>query len=363
MQNQPLDQKTLYHNIYDGEIFEKSRCIWHENMLMDFFRSTLISLGYTSISESRKVWQRGSKKVVVCLADDFVTCTDDYSTPIPYLFDKDTVVITDNKVNVPTQYKVFQLPTSYFGIYNYEPGNLEWKPSRRFNFSVNRLDMKRVLLFLELWHRCMLNPDAATLDYINFNCWDWAGNNDTVEGLQENFSRYWEQLDQRYQKVYKRAFDSLVGQLPFRNHNLSHEESHVSAWINVVMETYSSESVIALSEKSFRAMCLPVPWILYCGKHAISYLHSMGFDVMRDVIEHRYDGIIENKTAAFGDKMVDFIFEGADFADKHKDAETSELKARCVQAADHNRQLLKTFAQQWPKDFAAWWPDVVKEIE
>ena len=107
----------LYHAIYENEIFKKSNCIWHENTLLDFFRSNLIALGYTAVDPSNKVWKRGDKTVVACLVDDFSTCSTNYSTSLPYLFDKDTVVITDNRINVPTQYQVCQLPSSFYGIY------------------------------------------------------------------------------------------------------------------------------------------------------------------------------------------------------------------------------------------------------
>ena len=138
----------LYHKIYDGEIFQETKCIWHENTLMDFFRSQLTLLGYKPVNDIAKVWQRGERKVVICLVDDFSTCSTNYSTTTPYKFDSNTVVITDNYTTTPTQYTVCQLPSSFFGIYNHVPTDTNWRPDRRFNFSVNRLDTKRMLTFL-----------------------------------------------------------------------------------------------------------------------------------------------------------------------------------------------------------------------
>ena len=357
----------LYHKIYDGEIFKKSNCIWHENTMMELFRSQLISLGYRSITDNNKVWQRENRKVVICLVDDFTTCSDNYSVSLPYKFDTDTVVITDNHVTVPTQYTVCQLPTSFFGIYNHAPGNVNWQPDRRFNFSVNRLDTKRMLTFLELWNRCMHMAltdgiTVDTLDYINFNCWTWSGDNATTDGLKESFVQQWNQLEDHYKEVYQHVFDDLLPRIPFRNHSLTHEQSHISAWVNVIMETYSSDTTIALSEKTFRALCLPVPWIFYAGKHTVAYLHSLGFDVMHDIIEHKYDGMIENKTAAYGDKMVDFIFEGADAVTAMKSQDFTQIRLRCIRAANHNRELLQKMQQQWPRDFSIWWPEIVSRI-
>lgn len=351
----------LYHNIYDGEIFQQSRCIWHENTLMDFFRSALLNMGYHSVSDSNKVYRCNDRTVVICLVDDFSTCSTEYSTALPYLFDPNTVVITDNWCAVPTQYTVLQLPTSFFGIYQHQPAAPAWQPDRRFNFSVNRLDTKRMLLMLELWHRSRYNPDADLQDLINFNCWSWNGDNKSDLGLRSNFEQQWQQLDSQYHSVYQETYDDLVPRMPLRNHDLSHEASHVHAWINIVMETYSSDTTVALSEKIFRAMCMPVPWMVYSGRNTVAYLHSLGFDVMRDVIEHRYDGMIENKTAAYGDKMVDFLFEATDFVQA---AQTNDdLAARCQSAANTNRRLLTNMAQQWPRDFANWWPKALAKIQ
>jgi hypothetical protein len=352
----------LYHQIYTSEIFEESRCIWHENTLLDFFRSMLMSLGYNSVDSSRKVWQRGNKKVVVCLVDDFSTCSTEYSIPVPYLFDRNTTVITDNYIACPTQYQVCQLPSSFFGIYYHEPKMRTWVPTRRFNFAVNRLDTKRLLAFLELQMRSYMIDESETLDYVNFNCWSWDGDNATPDGLRANFQRQFEQLELQFQEAYQFTYDRILEQIPYRNHKLGQETAHVSAWMNLVMETYSSDTTVALSEKTFRALSLPVPFMLYAGRHTIAYLCQLGFDVMPDIVEHKYDKMIENRTAEYGDKMVDFVFEGAD-AVAAMQANSKRARVRTVQAAESNRRLLSKMQQTWPSDFAAWLPGVIEKIK
>jgi hypothetical protein len=148
--------------------------------------------------------------------------------------------------------------------------------------------------------------------------------------------------------------------MPYRNHELSQEQAHVSAWMNIVMETYSSDTTVALSEKIFRALCLPVPWMVYSGRHTVAYLHSLGFDVMLDVVEHRYDHMQENRTAAYGDKMVDFLFEGVDAVER---MQSDCPWMRAEQAARVNQLRLARMKQEWPTDFAAWWTTVVKLIK
>lgn len=350
----------LYHQIYTGDIFQTSQCIWHENVVLDFLRAALKNFGYQPQDSSNKVWQRGNQTVVACLVDDFSTCSTAYSTPLPYLFDRNTVVITDNRINVPTQYQVCQIPVSFYGIYHYRPQTMTWRPSRRLNLAVNRLDSKRLLLFLE--HQLRTEYQPADLDCVNFNCWAWDGDNASTQGLQANFDRYYQNLDEHYHEVYAATYDRIRQQQPYRNHEYSLEESHVNAWMNVVMETYSSDNNIALSEKTFRALSLPVPFMLYSGRHTVAYLTSLGFDCLSDLVEHKYDGMIENKTAAYGDKMVDFLFEAAETVERLQGRDQSALTQRLVQAAEDNQELLSYMRRNWPRDFAGWWPEVVELI-
>lgn len=360
----------LSQDIYDNDIFKSSNCIWYENSLMDFIGGTLQLLGYTKTDPSRKVWQRGERKVVVCLVDDITTCNAPDMAINPDAnpqrrFDKNTIVITDNHIGFPTVYDVCQLPTSFFGIYYHEPEIQTWQPDRRLNFSVNRIDFRRLKLFLELQNRTYMLPDDLdldNLDYINFNCVDRRFDNTTPQSRRANLQRIY--FDDEFQKIAttmdRQMFEKFQSQIPYCNHNLSHEQAHVSAWLNVVIETYSSNNpIIALSEKTFRALSLPVPFTLYASKYALVYLQKIGFDVMPDIVPHYYDSMTEYNNGEFGDKIVDFIYESTSTVDK---IQRNPPVQRCIDAAQHNRNLLKQMRQNWPTDFAVWWSETLKKI-
>lgn len=360
----------IAQDIYDNDIFKSSNCIWYENSLMDFICGTLQLLGYTQTDLSKKVWQRGDRTVVVCLVDDITTCRTPNMCINPdgnpqRRFDKNTVVITDNHIAFPTVYEVCQLPTSFFGIYYHEPEIQTWQPDRRLNFSVNRIDFRRLKLFLELQHRTyMLSDDfdLDNMDYVNFNCVDRRFDNSTQKARRSNLHRIY--FDDEFQKIATAAdrqmFEKFQNQAPYCNHNLSHEQAHVSAWLNVVIETYSSNNpIIALSEKTFRTLSLPVPFTLYASKYALTYLQKLGFDVMADIVSHSYDSKIEYNNGDFGDKIVDFIYEGTSTVDRIKHNPPTQ---RCIDAANHNRSMLKQMRQDWPTDFAVWWPETLKKI-
>jgi hypothetical protein len=355
--------QDLYHEIYTSEIFERSQCIWHENNVMNMLHSLLIKLGYEPVQDGHKTWRRGDRTVVVCLVDDYISTTTDYDVPITRRFDANTVVITDNLVTAPTLYQVIQLPASFFGIYHYQPQNQEFNPTRRFNFAVNRIDSKRLLLMLEIALRSEKFPDRDTLDWINFNCWSWEGDNQSPEGLRESFTRVFEALEPQYREVYAETFQRLLADMPMRNHDMTMEQSHVAAFVNMVAETYSADTSVALSEKTFRALQTPAPWQLYAGQHAVAWLESLGFDVMHDVVNHSYDTLWENKTAAYGDKMVEWVHCGNDAYDQLMAWDRTKLRHRCATAARHNQQILADMSRKWPVDFAAWLPRVIDAVK
>jgi hypothetical protein len=215
-----------------------------------------------------------------------------------------------------------------------------------------------MLMLLELQLRSEDHPGDQ--DYINFNCWSWDGDNSNTPGLQANFQRQYHLLESQYHEVYEYTYNRLCDTIPYVNHELSQSQAHRSAWMNIVMETYSSDNTVALSEKTFRALCLPVPWQLYSGRYTVARLASLGFDTLADTVTHRYDSMIENRTAAYGDKMVDFLFEATENVQQFQQQDIAD---RCVQAAEHNIALLQSMQQQWPIDFAAWWPGVLEKIK
>ena len=338
----PFTQEPIHH----GGIWDSSNCLANEDAAVNFFTDKLTELGYTSQDSRNRIWQRGNKKVIVCLVDDIRSCSTDYHADLPYLFDRDTTVITDNYIGCPTQYRVWNIPPSFFNIYTNTP-NAEWTPDRNYTFSVNRIDQRRLKLMLELGWRVHMNKG-----YVNFNCQkDFDG--DTFKGterLPANFDHFWNELSDEDQTKWTASYKLLQPQMPLKNYDCSHEEIHSRSWLNIVVESYSSDNSAAFSEKMFRALTLPVPWTCYTGRYGIAYLESLGFDCLSDIIDHNhYDRLkeVENKIGIFVWKSLEVI--------KHlKNQDFAQLKLRCEQAATYNRELLKMYQHHWPAEFDHW---------
>lgn len=346
-----------FYQTQQGEIFQATNCMQHEHAVANFFTSTLLNLGYSRINIDDRSWQRGNKKIIVCLADDFGVCRKDFSAAPAYWFDSNTTVITDNYMPLTTQYQVFQLPQSYFGIFNYTPEHREYCPTARFHFSANRLDHQRLHLMLEFIYQAGSLANILKYDFVNFNGWDPNGPNQTSQDIVHNIQKYWNELTHLHDD-YSRSFDQLIAQLPLRNHTQSVEQAHVSSLLNLVIETYAGDASIALSEKIFRALVTPAPWTIFSAKNAVQYLKTLGFDVIDDLVDHSYDSNIHDSH-----KVKKYIKSSRQSQEYLQTLDTNYIKQRCMQSANHNQKILQQMQKSWPSDFAQWLPSVIEKIQ
>lgn len=340
--------------IYNDEIWQHSQCLQQEVSTTTYFTNALTNLGYEPVDNSehsqgvdRRIWRRGDQQVVVCLVDDIRSCSSDYHVDLPYLWDKNTTVITDNYIACPTQYRVWSLPTSFYGIYSYTPKARTWQPERHFTFSVNRIDTRRFKLMLEIAKRAHLHKG-----HVNFNAQKTIGQREleAPEQLAVNFADFWENLSAEDREFWSASFKLVAPQIPLRNHELAHDEIYTRSYVNIECETYSSDNSVALSEKIFRLLVSPSPWTAYLGRYGVAYLESLGFDCMRDIIDHNhYDRLkeVENKNNIF-------VWKSMRVANDMRTLEQDVIRERCSRAAAHNQALLATFKQRWQKDFDVW---------
>jgi hypothetical protein len=231
------------------------------------------------------------------------------------------LVVTDN---IPTRAvcgQVLPLYPEYWHVYHYQPVYQSRPASHGYNCFMNRISGDRGQMFHELKGRGLLSTGLVSFNNLrpgNSNCTDQ---------------------------------DLLDYGNPYNNLTNSLEQSIIDSNIGVVLETYISDDHITFSEKIFRALQLPRPWLLYCSPQAVNYLRSYGFDVLDDYVDHSYDLEIShsNRLLSIIDQLEQFVNQ-----QYNKDDYT-----RFEQAAEHNRNLLLKFAQAWSAKFG----HVLKEIE
>ena len=332
--------------IHRGNIWD-SGCLDSEFNVQNFFYQWLAKHGWIQDLDSQKTWRCGDRTVIVCLVDDVRSCSKDYHTYLPYLFDKNTTVITDSRIECPTMYQVWKLPASFYGIYAVDDAMPEWTPERHYAFSINRVDTRRLKLVLELAKRVHLHKG-----FVNFNAQLYTHGLHFKENDNYNsyFEQHWNYLSDEDKAKWTSSYELLFPQIPLKNYEYEHGEIFHRTYLNIECETYSSDNSVALSEKIFRLLTLPVPWTCYLGHDGVAYLESLGFDCMLDIIDHtHYDRLkeVENKIGIFMWKSLQILGEM-----RAKDFE--EIKQRAMQAAQHNRELLSKMRQQWPADFDQW---------
>jgi hypothetical protein len=324
--------------MHSNEIWQASQCLEHEESAVDVIHTHLNELGYQTtkvISHTRSHWHRGHRRVVVSLVDDAWDCAEDRSQDTPYLFDADTTVITDNWINTPTVYTVARVPDSFYGMYSYQPADQTWQPDRDYTFAINRIDFRRMRILLNLYQQ--LKFDRG---YVNFNC---AQGKNTDP--QHNFHALLAHASSKELPV----FHQLADMMPVKNYSIDHDQTYTHSWLNIAVETYSSDNVVALSEKIFRCLVTPVPWIAYSGRYTIARLRALGFDVLDDLVDHCYDQLIEahHKTPVFVNTANTTI-------NTLKQHDWTMLSHRCRSAAAHNQQQLARMKSTWSTDFAEW---------
>jgi hypothetical protein len=146
---------------------------------------------------------------------------------------------------------------------------------------------------------------------------------------------YWQEHDQGLSLVPYNSVESH-GEL---------EQCIVDSNVSLILETYISDSHIVFSEKIFRALQLPRPWLLYCSPGSVICLKQYGFDVLSDYVDHSYDEVMEHNS-----RHLIILNQLENFIGK---VYTEQDYARFNQAATHNQQLLKHFAIKWPEKFHA----------
>jgi hypothetical protein len=215
----------------------------------------------------------------------------------------------------------------FWSIWHFEPKYIDRPATQGYNCFMNRPRGDRSMLFYELIKRDILNKGI-----VSYNC--------LLEDYQQEYINA---------ELYKYQTQHTIGQelVPY-NTVESHgtlEQCIVDSNISVILETYTSDSHIVFSEKIFRAVQLPRPWLLYSSPGAIALLKHHGFDVLDDIVDIGYDKIPQH-----GTRLLNIMDQLETFINRKY---TEQDYQRFDQAAKHNQELLSKFEQHWPEKFNA----------
>lgn len=239
----------------------------------------------------------------------------------------DQSVVTDNIVQRPH----VALYPEFWGSYSYHSDYVSTAPSRLFNCFINRVCTTRQSWFYQLVRRNLLN--SGWVSYLL----DYRSMPPGINNKQELNEYIFKQCNQ----IFKTEHQLMRDRVPFCNFQGDLDQVIVDSCISLVIETYFDwPDTIAFSEKTFRALQLPRPLILYTMPGSVEVLRKFGFDVWDDIVDHSYDS--EPNQIQRQIQILDQLCSLTDLV--YTTQQLLEFETR----AQHNRNILKQLRQQWP---------------
>lgn len=298
------------------------------------------SQGWYYVSDCLDLANKQIKKVyptkhIVCWFADVLSLE-------PYMNQQDKLLLT-NVWYSPDVYKnVFyeKFPDSYYGLY-YSPITVkDIVPTKNFNCFINRLDPIR-----QSWLYQFIRQNLFDQGFISFNL---NAEYPIQSGKYPVGATGLEIFDDQFAKnldIFLPEHNFIRGQLPYRNFSADANLSDIimESKFSIVLETFFySNDAITFTEKIFRCLRLPRPWVLFAAKNAVQYLRNLGFDVLDDIVDHSYDRIdfdIDRQVAIL-DQVK--ILSKLEF--------TESVVNRCRGAVEHNQQVLLKFYNRFNDD-------------
>lgn len=177
--------------------------------------------------------------------------------------------------------KIVNLPKSLYGIH-YMPA-LDWHKNidRDFNCFINRNDPIRQTWFYLLYSRNLL-PNG----YVSYN-------NVARPFLVDKCNTdYFDEIHQTFLSSFDNIYEDIKKIIPYKSFNETGDLRHtiLRTKFSIVIETYFERTdSITFSEKTYRVLQTPRPWLLFGATGSVQYLRELGFYVYDDFVDHSYD--------------------------------------------------------------------------
>lgn len=293
--------------VYQDQIWFKSQCAEFENQTLRYLRP----------------FERDDLKVALV---DALVPTDG------------AIYITDNVTSAPH----IKLHPEFYGGYYYRPEYISRRPFKLFNCFINRLCPNRQSWFYQFVRNGILDKgnvsflaDISRSAYRNYP--NPTAANDVVFAL--------------YNQLFQAEHAQMRFKIPFSNFVGDLDQAIVDTKISLVLETYFDNPNISFSEKIFRALQLPRPFVMYNCPGAVAVLRNYGFDVWDDWADHRYDDVSDDRAREQMILSQIIEFDNVNFTTEDLDG----FETRAI----HNQNLLAQLKQKWPQRLKC----VVDEIQ
>lgn len=230
---------------------------------------------------------------------------------------------------------VHQLPYDFYGAYLLSE-SADQSIVKDFNCFINRTDPIRQTWFYLIYRRGWLDRS-----YTSFNMHQRPGQWYPDKCRYKTFDHYHD--------VYLQSFDDIKDDIkklvPFRNFEDKNDLCGVilQTKFSIIIETYfEREDCQTFTEKTWRALQLPRPWLLFAAKNCVQKLRDMGFDVFDDYVNHDYD--LHDTKYTCVDRQESMLQQ----AERLFDLEiTPDILKDWQEKSNHNRQIIQRWAASW----------------
>lgn len=247
----------------------------------------------------------------------------------PYLVDAVDVtypwscLVTDNIVSIPH----IPLYPEYWGTYSFDPVYIDRQPTKLFNCFINR-----VCTFRQSWFYQFVRRDLLDFGNISFLL-DARSPPRGIDLYKSNFCG---------NEIFKVEHFQMQDKVPFINFAGDIDQAIVDSQFSLVIETYFDRpGCIAYSEKIFRALQYPRPFIMFNMPGSVKALRDYGFDVYDDVIDHSYDNELNEVQRQI--LILDLL------CSLKEQQFTKEQLVDFNRRAVYNKTLLKDLRLKWPE--------------
>ena len=236
--------------------------------------------------------------------------------------------ITDNVM--PAHH--IPLHPEFYGAYCYEPEYQAQPPSRLFNCFINRICPNRQAWFYQFIRHDLL--DKGNVSFL-------VGTSRAPFDVYKDPVSANDAVFETCNHIFQEEHDRIREKVPFCNFTVDLDQAIVDTKISLVLETYFDNPNISFSEKTFRALQLPRPLVMFNYPGAISVLRDYGFDVWDDIVDHGYDSISDDRRRE--QMILGEIMRFGPIEFSNSQLENFETKAMS------NRLLLQTLKEKWPE--------------
>lgn len=303
---------NILNDLYHDEIMINHPSRNWTAPLLKRLHTILCQRGWTSVESNNSFYSsytRAQENLIINLAHS------PFTIPTYYIGDSVTTL------------SGFGLYPEVFGIYKHKFDTIERPPTKLFNCFMNRGCPIR-----QSWFYFLVRHNLLDRGHVSFWCEDRFQKTSPAE--------YFEQMFQTVNRpMFQKEHDQTKHNIPFKNFSGSLEDSIMDSEISLVIETFFEPNQhVTYTEKTWRALQVPRPMLLFGPQHSIKYLREWGFDVYDEIVDHSYD--------AESDKFVrqQMILAQLQKSIKY-DPELFNDKAR------RNTALLDLYQQQWPNKY------------